>query len=491
MDKKDEQRSTLSGLNSVTCGVLKPLSKYARKVACEQHTSLHQAAKLSPPFVDFKMNELKLDDFISDDSYETPVRKAYSPNVFSPDHGCVLDFSTPSEGQQECGLEPHSLKCKEVLLNPSPDLDSDVDNMFCLSPRGFPTVGLILNTLESDKVPSGRTVSPPVAHIRKKAKGYCQEAEEREEQTKKMFLDANDGGQEDKGYSSESYMKIFELAKILSQPVNPSLTPKLPEDESQPASRTRPGYQKPADVSFTCNDLYPIISGPQLEPTNCPQEPLDNDIEEEWNIGLPIFESSICPKSSVILDDSHEQVSEELKGNVEESIQEGQSTLDWEETVLPPVKVKSVVVAINHPTTNSNQSSCPQQSQTRSRGFQSGGLINRDTNPRSVIFDNKADLESRKRAYVRSVTKHMNERPSADPDAVSELQNLMTHVTDQTSGTNEGQWQHPSDLTQRNYKKRFGNEKPKMTLDEWQAQNDATYKRFSGIPKIFKRIPYP
>lgn len=32
-------------------------------------------------------------------------------------------------------------------------------------------------------------------------------------------------------------------------------------------------------------------------------------------------------------------------------------------------------------------------------------------------------------------------------DVMSELMNLMTHVADQTPGTNNPQWQHPSDLT--------------------------------------------
>lgn len=45
-------------------------------------------------------------------------------------------------------------------------------------------------------------------------------------------------------------------------------------------------------------------------------------------------------------------------------------------------------------------------------------------------------------------------------------------------------------LTFRNYLARFGATTPKMTLDEWQAKNGLTYKRFEAVPKVFKSSSY-
>ena len=55
----------------------------------------------------------------------------------------------------------------------------------------------------------------------------------------------------------------------------------------------------------------------------------------------------------------------------------------------------------------------------------------------------------------------------ANQSVMTELMNLMTHVANQTQCTDGRQWQHPSDLTRRNYQRRFGNLTPKMTLCEW------------------------
>uniref|UniRef100_A0A096ME21 S100P-binding protein n=1 Tax=Poecilia formosa TaxID=48698 RepID=A0A096ME21_POEFO len=107
------------------------------------------------------------------------------------------------------------------------------------------------------------------------------------------------------------------------------------------------------------------------------------------------------------------------------------------------------------------------------------------------ILDNSMEWEHHKRQYIFSVKSHMTENPGrAQEGPMTELLDLMTHVAGQT-GSNGSQWQHPSDLTCRNYQKRFGNETPTMTLSEWQAQNNTHHRRFSKVPKIFERSPYP
>ena len=94
----------------------------------------------------------------------------------------------------------------------------------------------------------------------------------------------------------------------------------------------------------------------------------------------------------------------------------------------------------------------------------------------------EVDWEYQKNVYITAVSRHMHER--SGPGVLSELHQLMTDV-DQTPG---GTWQHPSDLTRRNYQQRFGNTVPTMTLREWQARNSIPHWRFAA-PRVFERSP--
>ncbi|KAK5857133.1 hypothetical protein PBY51_010399 [Eleginops maclovinus] len=104
---------------------------------------------------------------------------------------------------------------------------------------------------------------------------------------------------------------------------------------------------------------------------------------------------------------------------------------------------------------------------------------------RPVVLKTKVDWEQEKRLYVHSVTRHMTEHPGANKDAMSELMMLMNSVADQKPGAGGKQWQHPSDLTRRNYQRRFGRETPIMTLHEWKTKNGSTHRRFAKVPKTF------
>uniref|UniRef100_A0AAQ6AIM8 S100P-binding protein n=1 Tax=Amphiprion ocellaris TaxID=80972 RepID=A0AAQ6AIM8_AMPOC len=104
---------------------------------------------------------------------------------------------------------------------------------------------------------------------------------------------------------------------------------------------------------------------------------------------------------------------------------------------------------------------------------------------RTVTLKRGVDWEYRKNQYVHSVTQHMTK------SVMSELLNLMSHVAKQTAGSNGTRWQHPSDLTRRNYQESFGNATPRMTLRDWLARNSPTHKRFAKVPKRLERTPFP
>ncbi|XP_037602640.1 S100P-binding protein-like isoform X1 [Sebastes umbrosus] len=214
------------------------------------------------------------------------------------------------------------------------------------------------------------------------------------------------------------------------------------------------------------NNLCPIVSGPVLESHNPPVEHLEGDVEETWTIGSPVFESSMF------------QVT--LGGE--------EDTLDtsYESTLPLQVKVKSVVVVPNQHTTKGETEAPPLPEKTKPTELRpdekrGSATVISVRSQRPVI----KDCEREKRLYVSSVTRHMKEN-GANQGVMTELQNLMTHVADQTQGADGRQWQHPSDFTRRNYQGRFGNGTPRMTLNQWQSKN-MTHKRFARV----RKCPFP
>ncbi|XP_035529302.1 S100P-binding protein-like [Morone saxatilis] len=144
------------------------------------------------------------------------------------------------------------------------------------------------------------------------------------------------------------------------------------------------------------------------------------------------------------------------------------------------VQVKSVIVAPRQQPSSSKPAAHPLPGLDAAKGD------SRARSQRPVVLDR--EVERDKRLYLQSVTRHLN---GAAQDVMTELLKLMSHVADQTPASYGKQWQHPSDLTRRNYQQRFQNILPKVALHEWHAKNGATHKRFARVPKIFERSQFP
>uniref|UniRef100_A0A3B4UHV4 S100P-binding protein n=1 Tax=Seriola dumerili TaxID=41447 RepID=A0A3B4UHV4_SERDU len=216
---------------------------------------------------------------------------------------------------------------------------------------------------------------------------------------------------------------------------------------------------------FPESDLSPIVSGP-LESVN--SDSLDGDVDDMWNIGSPIFESSLCHSVAVKLNADSEksrQVTEEVRAAVMEPIDVCHATHSGEEATLDTSYETTLPLQV--------QVSC--LSCTASSGTDDVVL------PACSYVYLPSSFSK-----VYSVTHFMFSQ-----DVMSELLNLMTHVADQSANLRERQWQHPSDLTKRNYQRRWGNITPTISLDEWQAKNCTAHKRFAQVPKIFERSPFP
>ncbi|KAK9964948.1 hypothetical protein ABG768_006075 [Culter alburnus] len=113
---------------------------------------------------------------------------------------------------------------------------------------------------------------------------------------------------------------------------------------------------------------------------------------------------------------------------------------------------------------------------------------NTKTACKPVVSCSEEEWERKKRTYVASVTRHMREQSGAANGVITELHSLMNSVANQKTGRNDPHWQHPSDLTRRNFRQ-SRLKGPSASLDEWQKRNLPAYRRFVNVPDIFHRSP--
>lgn len=354
-----------------------------RVITCDQKPSAHCAKEFKNPFVNFKievMNNLAKKRKLDVDSCETPARKSFMPMPLSPDLGCVMDYCSPpasgesvsslalsqpasiSLGTQEsassqlhCGhvkcqskpvgaedTELYSLRSESNLFSVEYTFDLDVDNTLSLSPISTCTAGGMSDHSKSFNSPNSSTSQDEPLPVRTVAEGQELDRGDKsvlEEFEKYVNLSVY-GEEEDKCYFSSSYLKGCEL-------VTPELLPttsssfleigkvETAEDERRPESCHTLAAPHGPSVSFAVEDLSPP-SGLLLNAVNLPEEILESDVEEVWDIGPPIFESSVCHDEPSAADSEHNrEVSGEEQGEVSEVLKpQSQTTLSDVETTL-------------------------------------------------------------------------------------------------------------------------------------------------------------
>ncbi|XP_029139114.1 S100P-binding protein isoform X2 [Protobothrops mucrosquamatus] len=101
--------------------------------------------------------------------------------------------------------------------------------------------------------------------------------------------------------------------------------------------------------------------------------------------------------------------------------------------------------------------------------------------PKRILIQ-EADLESRKARYVNAVLSHASSVPSLI-DPVHELHILVDTVASESS------YDHPTDLTVRNYSKRSHSKTQRFSLSQWVERSKRNFGRFDGLPDRFERSP--
>ncbi|XP_062379076.1 S100P-binding protein-like [Sardina pilchardus] len=133
----------------------------------------------------------------------------------------------------------------------------------------------------------------------------------------------------------------------------------------------------------------------------------------------------------------------------------------WESTLLD-VQVKSKVVLPG--SADVKDSSCEALPT-----FKPGRRVTPSASKRPRVFDRPEEWQQQKAVYVEAVSRHMKEKPKGG--VINELLDLMNTVANE-----QHPWQHPSDLTTRNY---TASGKGLMSLDDWIIKNGGSEPRFA------------
>ncbi|XP_028994485.1 uncharacterized protein LOC114848289 [Betta splendens] len=337
--------------------------------------------------------------------------------------------------------------CDDGYETPSKkvSLDSNVDDVSCLSPI----------STNADTAVKG---SDAVISCQNKPGQKLKETHPQMEKQEKMKENTNVDEKEDKGHFSVS------------------CTGQLPTEQQESTT----------DSGLYCNGSVLVLDSWDLHVGGF------EEVQSISHIGPPIFESTMCcgdsgelsfkelPRASTDFIDSHHDAQEDDVGDT-----------STEATLPLNVKVKSVVVVPNPQTTcfKADPTVLDQNHVNLSTGekvFESAASKHRSQ--RDAVVKEELTWEQQKNQYVNLVTKHINGK-TENQDVMTELLSLMTQVADQAP-VGDTAWQHPSNLTRRNYQRLFGFPTPKMSLQDWHTKNGA-HKRFAAIPSVFKRSPLP
>ncbi|XP_074161492.1 S100P-binding protein isoform X1 [Sminthopsis crassicaudata] len=101
----------------------------------------------------------------------------------------------------------------------------------------------------------------------------------------------------------------------------------------------------------------------------------------------------------------------------------------------------------------------------------------------------QTELEQKKQIYLKNVIAHLKHPLESNQGTLGEFYALMDQVANVEYHMQHQRWQHPSDLTMRNYP-RF-RQKPllRYSLTQWVDRNLRSHRRFQGLADQFQRPP--
>ncbi|MCI4376813.1 hypothetical protein PGIGA_G00192820 [Pangasianodon gigas] len=268
----------------------------------------------------------------------------------------------------------------------------------------------------------------------------------------------------------------------------PILSPKLDLDKESWSSRTIicESVKASSAISLSANlnlDAGDTEALPTIPFLNVNESKEGNIVHE----GTSIQKSLVChyqekqtanqvKENKDVLSVSQQQADSEIRVMFRE---ETDTTDSFKNTLPLRVQVKSKVILPN--TQQPEAVKAHQQPEKKATSERQRNVF-RDI-PRPVVLYREEDWEKEKKVYVDSVTRHMTD--NVEDGVMNELLQLMNTIANQRRGRDGRKWQHPSDLTRRNYQLRNSNRL--LSLDEWQNLNYRNHRRFAKVPQMFKR----
>ncbi|XP_072465911.1 S100P-binding protein isoform X2 [Notamacropus eugenii] len=103
----------------------------------------------------------------------------------------------------------------------------------------------------------------------------------------------------------------------------------------------------------------------------------------------------------------------------------------------------------------------------------------------------KTDLEEKKQIYLKNVIAHIKNPLESNQGTLGELYALMDQVANVEYQMQNQRWQHPSDLTMRNYPRFRQKPLQRYSLTQWVDRNLRSHRRFQGLADQFQHKHTP
>lgn len=254
------------------------------------------------------------------------------------------------------GTESHESQSENAILNLGSAFDFDIEDILCLSPIDSDTdsdegIDNLVKSFQSPSKPSQRVQNEPV--IGQSPERGLGEGDGKEEVREEMERKGEDDGEHDngtgeegiksdEGYFSRHYLEALKAGGNPSQAVNPL----PPQPISSPLVNRRTVLQG-EEVDAPCppnskyqpvvREEYIVISSTvddcSLTSNGVQMIYFGGDVGEvSWNIGSPIFESSVCNSTTVEPSADGEEGTGE--GEVAHPVQECQVSLELEDVTV-------------------------------------------------------------------------------------------------------------------------------------------------------------
>ncbi|XP_020839139.1 S100P-binding protein isoform X1 [Phascolarctos cinereus] len=98
----------------------------------------------------------------------------------------------------------------------------------------------------------------------------------------------------------------------------------------------------------------------------------------------------------------------------------------------------------------------------------------------------KTELEEKKQIYLKNVIAHLKNPLESNQGTLAELYALMDQVANVEYQMQNQRWQHPSDLTMRNYPRFRQKPLQRYSLTQWVDRNLRSHRRFQGLADQFQ-----